>query len=291
MVVISGQRWRSTTVAGGEPPLAAAGPPLTTTGPPVNGGCPSGVGGIFVNSRLQPIRGLDLMPPPAQYLGYKSLAASQVAASYWTATSDVAATSAPVNAIGQRHRSTTVNAASDRLTPSVNDGQRRRPLVNGGRSRCTMMTCHPSIRPATTCTVPRTQIISRQPPATWQHPIGQPPVTWHLRQHRSTAINAAGHRSTAADHDGDQRSTVAVNDGRRWRTTVDCRWTTVDHHRTTGQRWLVNSQRWTWAGSGSGLGQVWIESRPGPPRGIHVDADVDNMPYVGIDPGTSWIKT
>nr|GEY63552.1 hypothetical protein [Tanacetum cinerariifolium] len=38
MVVIDGQRWRSTTVAGGEPPLTAAGPPLTTTGPPVNGG-------------------------------------------------------------------------------------------------------------------------------------------------------------------------------------------------------------------------------------------------------------
>nr|GEU44327.1 hypothetical protein [Tanacetum cinerariifolium] len=32
------QRWRSTTVAGGEPPLTADGPPLTTTGPPVNGG-------------------------------------------------------------------------------------------------------------------------------------------------------------------------------------------------------------------------------------------------------------
>nr|GFB94163.1 hypothetical protein [Tanacetum cinerariifolium] len=31
-VVIGGQRWRSTTVAGGEPPLTAAGPPLTTTG-------------------------------------------------------------------------------------------------------------------------------------------------------------------------------------------------------------------------------------------------------------------
>nr|GFC89791.1 hypothetical protein [Tanacetum cinerariifolium] len=49
-------------------------------------------------------------------------------------------------------------------------------------------------------------------------------------------VNAVGHRSTAADHGGDRRSTVAVNDGRRWRTTVDCRWTTVDHHRTTGQR-------------------------------------------------------
>nr|GFB74939.1 zinc finger, CCHC-type [Tanacetum cinerariifolium] len=58
------------------------------------------------------------------------------------------------------------------------------------------------------------------------------------------------HRSTAADHGGDRRSTVAVNDGRQWRTTVDCRWTTVDHHRSTV---VVNSQRWVWAGSGSGL--------------------------------------
>nr|GEZ76684.1 reverse transcriptase domain-containing protein [Tanacetum cinerariifolium] len=37
-MVIGGQRWRSTTVSGGEPPLTVAGPPLTTTGPPVNGG-------------------------------------------------------------------------------------------------------------------------------------------------------------------------------------------------------------------------------------------------------------
>nr|GEV24278.1 hypothetical protein [Tanacetum cinerariifolium] len=37
-VVIGGQRWRSTTVAGGEPPLTTARPPLTTTGPPINGG-------------------------------------------------------------------------------------------------------------------------------------------------------------------------------------------------------------------------------------------------------------
>nr|GFD26654.1 hypothetical protein [Tanacetum cinerariifolium] len=76
--------------------------------------------------------------------------------------------------------------------------------------------------------------------ATWQHPIGQPPVTWHLRQHRSapvTTVNDAGqrrstlpdhwstvldHRSTATDQNGDRRSMVAVNDGRRWRTTVDC---------------------------------------------------------------------
>nr|GEZ93869.1 hypothetical protein [Tanacetum cinerariifolium] len=64
----------------------------------------------------------------------------------------------------------------------------------------TMMTCHLPIRPAATCTVPHTQLLAA---ATWQLPIGQPPVTWHLRQHRSTA----------ADHDGDLRSTVAVNDG------------------------------------------------------------------------------
>nr|GEZ17852.1 hypothetical protein [Tanacetum cinerariifolium] len=163
-------------------------------------------------------------PPPAQYLVHKSLAANRrhVAASYWTAASDVAPTSA-------------------RSSSSVNDGQRR----------------------------------------------------------RSMTVNAAGHRLTAADHGGDRRSTVAVNDDRRWRTTVDCRWTTVDHHRTTGQRWLVG---WStlgtgpvWIGSGPGLDRVWTGSGSGPPRGmprvshvctrvshvcprgIHVDADVDNV--------------
>nr|GEU71923.1 hypothetical protein [Tanacetum cinerariifolium] len=38
MVVISGQWWQSTTVAGGGPSLKAAGPPLTTIEPSVNGG-------------------------------------------------------------------------------------------------------------------------------------------------------------------------------------------------------------------------------------------------------------
>nr|GEW74335.1 hypothetical protein [Tanacetum cinerariifolium] len=131
------------------------------------------------------------------------------------------------------------------------------------------MTCHPPIRPAATCTVPRIQLLA----ATWQHPIGQPSGKWHLRQHR-------------------------------WRTTVDCRWTTVDHHQTTGQRWLVNSQRWTWAGSGSGLGRVSIGSGYATwhatcqprvshvcTRGIHVDADVDNMQRVGVEPGALWLKT
>nr|GEZ97191.1 hypothetical protein [Tanacetum cinerariifolium] len=53
-----------------------------------------------------------------------------VAASYWTAASDVAPTSAPVSAghDGQRRRSTTVNAAG----PLVNGGG---PPINGSGSR------------------------------------------------------------------------------------------------------------------------------------------------------------
>nr|GFA15811.1 hypothetical protein [Tanacetum cinerariifolium] len=75
----------------------------------------------------------------------------------------------------------------------------------------TMMTCHLLIRLAATCTVPRTQIISRQPPATWQLPIGQPPVTWQLRHYRSTSsVNAAGHRSTTTDHGSDRRSRLRI---------------------------------------------------------------------------------
>nr|GEV86809.1 hypothetical protein [Tanacetum cinerariifolium] len=68
------------------------------------------------------------------------------------------------------------------------------------------------------------------------------------QRRRSTTVNAVGHRSTPAEHSGDRRSTVAVNDGRRWRTTIDCRWTTVDHHRTTGQcrriTVVIGGQRW-----------------------------------------------
>nr|GFA51553.1 hypothetical protein [Tanacetum cinerariifolium]GFB60441.1 hypothetical protein [Tanacetum cinerariifolium]GFB60519.1 hypothetical protein [Tanacetum cinerariifolium] len=101
---------------------------------------------------LQPIRDLDLRPPPAQYLVHQSLAVSRrhVAASYWTADSDVAATSAPVNAgqrrstpqatgqrrgitvvIGdQRWRSTTVAAADHRSMVAVNDGRRWRTTVD-----------------------------------------------------------------------------------------------------------------------------------------------------------------
>nr|GEY56668.1 hypothetical protein [Tanacetum cinerariifolium] len=68
-VVIGSQRWRSTTVAGGEPPLTAAGPPLTTTRPPVNGGwwagqrsglgrSGSGLGRVRIGSGLGPPCGM-----------------------------------------------------------------------------------------------------------------------------------------------------------------------------------------------------------------------------------------
>nr|GFB35734.1 hypothetical protein [Tanacetum cinerariifolium] len=172
--------------------------------------------------------------------------------SYWTAASDVAATSAPVSG-GQR-----------RSTPPATGQRQRFTVVIGGQRR------------------------------------------------RSTTVNAAGHWSTPADQGGDRRSTVAINDDRRWRTTVDYRWTTVDHHRNTGQRWLVG---WSttgsgpvWIGSGPGLGQVRVRSGPDPPhgmpcvshvctrvshvcpRGIHVVADVDIKQQVGVKPGISWIE-
>nr|GFA58169.1 hypothetical protein [Tanacetum cinerariifolium] len=128
----------------------AAGPPLTTTGPSVNGGWwagqRAGLGWFLL--RFQSF----LPPPPAQYLVHQSLAASRrhVAASYWTAASDVAATSAPVNAGhrrstppttgqrrritvvigGQRWRSTTVAVADHRSTVAVNDGRRWRTTVD-----------------------------------------------------------------------------------------------------------------------------------------------------------------
>nr|GEZ33794.1 hypothetical protein [Tanacetum cinerariifolium] len=85
-------------------------------------------------------------PPRAQYLVHQSLAVSRrhVAASYWTAASDVAATSSPVNAGHRRsttvnavgHRSTAANHGGDRRsTVAVNDGLRRRPPVNSGGQR------------------------------------------------------------------------------------------------------------------------------------------------------------
>nr|GEX86261.1 hypothetical protein [Tanacetum cinerariifolium] len=41
---------------------------------------------------------------------------------------------------------------------------------------------------------------------------------------------------------GDRRSMVVANDGRQWRTIVEHRRTIVDYYRTTGQRWLTDSQ-------------------------------------------------
>nr|GEY39998.1 hypothetical protein [Tanacetum cinerariifolium] len=54
----NGQRWRSTTVAGGEPPLTVAGPPLTTTGPLVNGGWWAGQRAVRARSGSGPPRGM-----------------------------------------------------------------------------------------------------------------------------------------------------------------------------------------------------------------------------------------
>nr|GFC47367.1 hypothetical protein [Tanacetum cinerariifolium] len=77
-------------------------------------------------------------PSPVQYLVHQSLAASRrhMAASYWTAASDVAATSAPVNA-GQRHRPPTVNAAGHRSTAVNAAGHRSTVADHGGDRRST----------------------------------------------------------------------------------------------------------------------------------------------------------
>nr|GFA13530.1 hypothetical protein [Tanacetum cinerariifolium] len=60
-------------------------------------------------------------------------------------------------------------------------------------------------------------------------------------------------------------------------------------HRSTvvGKQSTLDMGR-VWIGAGPGLDRVWAGSAmchaTCQPRGIHVDADVDNMPYVGIDP-------
>nr|GEX65124.1 hypothetical protein [Tanacetum cinerariifolium] len=145
------------------------------------------------------------------------------------------------------------------------------------------MTCHPPIRPAATCTVPRIQLLaaSRRHVAAsyWTAASDVAPTSAPVnaidQRRRSTMVNAAGHRSTATDHGGDRRSTVAVNDGRRWRTTVDCRWTTVDHHRSTvvGKQSMLDMGR-VWIGSGPGLDQVWAGSGSGPGRVCHMACHV-----------------
>nr|GEW36894.1 hypothetical protein [Tanacetum cinerariifolium] len=80
---------------------------------------------------------------------------------------------------------------------------------------------------------------------------------------------------------GDRWSMVAVNDGRWWGTIVDHRWTTVDHHQTTGQWWLTDSHRpgqvGSWAESGSGLGWVWIGSATWHATCAHVSATCSHV--------------
>nr|GEV80034.1 hypothetical protein [Tanacetum cinerariifolium] len=187
-----------------------------------------------------------------------------------------------------------------------------------------MMTCHLLIRPAATCTVPRTQLLAascRHVAASyWTAASDVAPTSARSSpsvndgQHRrSTTVNAAGHgqrrRFTVVIGGQPRRSTTvnAVATGQRRRITVviggqQWRSTTVAGGEppltaagpsltTTGPP--VNGG-W-WAGqclelgrSGSGLGRVWIGSGQGPPRGmprvshvcprgIHVDADVDNV--------------
>nr|GFD10059.1 hypothetical protein [Tanacetum cinerariifolium] len=90
-----------------------------------------------------------------------------------------------------------------------------------------MMTCHPPIRPAATCTEPRIQLLaaSRRRVATscWttaSHvaPTSAPVTTVNaagqrrstLSDHWSTVVD---HRSKAADHGGDRRSTTVAGGG------------------------------------------------------------------------------
>nr|GFA71184.1 hypothetical protein [Tanacetum cinerariifolium] len=66
------------------------------------------------------------------YLVHKSLAASHVAASYWTAASDVAATSAPVNAVGQRRSTPPATSQRLRITVVIGGQRWRSTTVVGG---------------------------------------------------------------------------------------------------------------------------------------------------------------
>nr|GFA88527.1 hypothetical protein [Tanacetum cinerariifolium] len=104
-------------------------------------------------------------------------------------------------------------------------------------------------------------MISRQAVATWQHPIGQLLVTWHPRQSRSTSVNddrppVNGDGPTVNGGGLRWRSMVAIGD-QWWQSTTVAgggpSLTTVDHHRTIGQRWLIG---WVRSGHGPGLDRV-----------------------------------
>ncbi|GKB68093.1 hypothetical protein Tco_0929505 [Tanacetum coccineum] len=110
--------------------------------------------------------------------------------------------------------------------------------------------------------------------ATCHHLSG---ATWRKHCFVTVSKPPPDHRSTAAVNGGQRRSTP-------W-TTGQRRRTTVDHRRTTGQP----------AGHGRVMDRVWIGSGPGrvrvgsgssPPRGIHVDADVEMEALAWFEHGT-----
>nr|GFC73992.1 hypothetical protein [Tanacetum cinerariifolium] len=85
----------------------------------------------------------------------------------------------------------------------------------------TLMTCHLSIHPAATCTVPRTQLLaaSRRHVAAsyWTAASDVAPTSARstpsvndVQRRLSTTVNASGHQSMAVDHCGDRRSTTVA---------------------------------------------------------------------------------
>ncbi|GKE31301.1 hypothetical protein Tco_1450623, partial [Tanacetum coccineum] len=101
------------------------------------------------------------------------------------------------------------------------------------------------------------------------HRIPDPPI---LERYVNAFQSLDDHLSGATWHDNcsgtvtGATTELSINDGQRRSTVADHHEPPPDHHRTTGQRWLTASQR-------SGLVATWIHVCP---RGIHVDADVDN---------------
>nr|GFC88742.1 hypothetical protein [Tanacetum cinerariifolium] len=89
-------------------------------------------------------------------------------------------------------------------------------------------------------------------------------LTSARHRRRSTTINAVGHRSTAADHGGDRRSTTVAG-GEPPLTAARPPLTTTGPPVNSG--WWAG-QRLEMGRSGSGLGRVWIGSGPGPPHGM-----------------------
>nr|GFC48664.1 hypothetical protein [Tanacetum cinerariifolium] len=169
-----------------------------------------------------------------------------------------------------------------------------------------MMTCHPLIRPAATCTVPRTQLLaaSRRNVAAsyWiaASDVAATSAPVNAAGHRSTAavhggdrrsmtVNVVGHRSTPADHGGDRRSTTVAG-GEPSLTGAGPPLTTtgppVSGGWWAGQRLGLGRVR---VRSGSGLG--WVRSATWHATCAHVAADVDIKHYEGVEPCTTWKDT